>query len=251
MRDDSLPAPLIENSPVRGVSELPTFSPSHFKSKNETLIQPAANDTMPECNIIPVADETTVHTGVLPPPVFEGHRVRDEQRMDVYPSMSSENYVKSDPCPLFEDPLTMTSYMKAQNGFQVYQEAPCPSVDQQPVPRQKFQVFCDEGQNMHSAPAHTSSVLKGDLSSSAHTSGSSVQKIAKEKENIHKFPQADIELMEECGVTPAPGMQMQANHYGTSVSTYAPQPQIQPFVYDQQHLHEPMHSAHTGSNQVS
>ena len=243
MRDDSLPAPLIENSPAR--TEMPP-SPGFFKPMNDTTVHALVDDSLQAPSIIPLADETTVHT--QPSRLFNV-----EQRMEAYPAVSANNFVNPPPNNLFEDPPTLTTYMKSLNGFQMYQQPPYSSGNQlAEAPRKKFDVFRDEDPVCANPQ---SSAEKGDLSLSAHTSGSgaSVQKIAKEKENIHKFPQADIELMEECGVAPVPqtsvaGAQVPTNHYETSGFPFSHQPPHQPVISSQHHLHVPMQSGLSVAN---
>lgn len=159
----------------------------------------------------------------------------ENHKMGMYPSAPPHTYAGP-----FEDP--MTSYMKQPNGFQVFQEEPCPPINSS-IHRGKFQVFCDDTES--NMPMRTYSSERGDLSSSAHTS-SSIQKVAKEKENIHKFPQADIELMEECGVAPVVesperrAQQEHPNHYNAPASTCNSQLHSDPGVYSSQHSQEPM-----------
>ncbi|XP_026289944.1 uncharacterized protein LOC113214705 [Frankliniella occidentalis] len=172
-----------------------------------------------------------------------------------HPVMTSNNF--TNPTEMYEDPMTGTSFMKQRNGFQVFQESSYTPPDP-PVLGGKFQVFCD-GDPENNVPSHTPILDRGNsgnLSISAHTSGS-IEKVAKEKENLHKFPQADIELMEECGVTPAPdstGTEIQqGNHFHITPSAYSSHAQNQSNVFvDQGHVqissaamvtHEPMHLA--------
>lgn len=104
--------------------------------------------------------------------------------------------------------INTTSYT---NGFQVYQE-PEYSPPVVPSQSQKFEVFCDDSDN-NVGPVRALSMEKNDQSSSTHTSGSLMHKVAKEKENIHKFPIADMELMEDCGVAPVSDMTVQQPEY--------------------------------------
>ncbi|KAK3922037.1 Mitotic checkpoint serine/threonine-protein kinase BUB1 beta [Frankliniella fusca] len=141
---------------------------------------------------------------------------------------------------MFEDPMTGTSYMPQQNGFAVYQESSYISTDP-PVPRKKFQVFCDGGDAENNIPSHPTALECGNVSMSAHTF-TSIEKVAQEKENLQKYPQADIELMEECGVAPVPNtsgndMQHHANHFHVAPPAYTSHSQNHTSVYSDQRPH--------------
>lgn len=218
MRDDSLPPPVHENPPHQNPEQTSFSSQTQFcKPKMK-----------PQGTPFGIPSTSTNDEG-------QQNRV-----MDTYPAHSPDGFASAP--TLFSDPMTVTSYLKHHNGFQVYQEEPCSPV---PPPNvEKFKVFCDDESVV---PTRILSAEKGDLSSSGHTSASTVQKIAKEKENIHKFPQADIELLEDCGVAPMaetqdqPGWQHpQSTNFSVGFPSYAHHAQNQ-MSYVGHNLHGPMH----------
>lgn len=137
-------------------------------------------------------------------------------------SMYHTNYPTDEPSL-----INTTSYTNPV-PVQVFQEPQYPP-PAGPSLSQKFEVFCDDSDG-NVGPARTLSMEKGEQSSSTH-SGSLMHKVAKEKENIHKFPIADMELMEECGVAPVPDISVQQSQYN-DYETYSHM-QNHPGMYSQ------------------
>ncbi|XP_034251361.1 uncharacterized protein LOC117651430 [Thrips palmi] len=144
---------------------------------------------------------------------------------DDTPPLQMSTYHGNETFP-HEEMINTTSYT---NGFQIYQE-PQYQAPVEPSQSQKFAVFCDDADN-NIGPVRTLSMEKGEQSST-YTSGSLMHKVAKEKENIHKFPIADMELMEDCGVAPVSDVtlhQPEYNDYGDYSHMQSP-----PEMYSQQ-----------------
>lgn len=225
MRDGSLSQQVHGNSPMRNQDPQPYPQNQFCKPRDETY-------------------------GSVAPPSARGGHFEPSREMEPYPIHPSENYRH------FENPMAQP-FMKHHNGFHPYLEEPYPTASQ-PA---SFTVFRDETEN--AAPARSLSGERTDLSSSIHTPTSSIQKIAREKENIHKFPQADIELHEDCGAASIPerpdqqGWQQQPSdcNYNMGAASYAPPIQSQPLSYMDHSLHGHMHphpvSSHDSVSAVS